>query len=119
VAGDQHRATLLGQRAEQAARPAGAGRVQPVGRLVEDEDRRVAEQRGRQAEPLPHPERASSMRIVVVLPEPFGPRKPVTAPGRTRAVSASTARVAPNRLVSPSKTSVVPIGLLRVRLPAP
>jgi hypothetical protein len=53
----------------------------------------------------------SSMRRVVVLPEPFGPRNPVTAPGRTCAVSRSTARVAPKRLVSPSNRSVVPIDL--------
>jgi hypothetical protein len=35
------------------------------------------------------------MRIVVDLPEPFGPRNPVTAPGRTSKLSSSTASVAP------------------------
>src|ERR1700730_3387288 len=39
-------------------------------------------------------------RIVVVLPAPFGPRKPVTWPGRTLKVSPSTAVTAPNRLTS-------------------
>ena len=34
-------------------------------------------------------------RIVVDLPEPFGPRKPVTLPGRTVKPSPSTARVDP------------------------
>ena len=40
------------------------------------------------------------MRIVVDLPEPFGPRKPVTTPGRTSNVRLSTAVDAPYRLVS-------------------
>ncbi len=39
-------------------------------------------------------------RIVVVLPAPFGPRKPVTWPGRTVKLSPSTAVTAPNRLTS-------------------
>jgi hypothetical protein len=39
------------------------------------------------------------IRIVVDLPDPFGPRKPVTLPGRTSKLSASTATVGPYRLV--------------------
>ena len=35
------------------------------------------------------------MRIVVDLPEPFGPRKPVTVPGRTEKDRLSTAFVPP------------------------
>ena len=35
------------------------------------------------------------IRIVVDLPAPFGPRKPVTMPGRTVNVSASTAVLSP------------------------
>jgi hypothetical protein len=41
---------------------------------------------------------ASSPRIsliVVDFPDPFGPRKPVTIPGRTENVSPSTARFSP------------------------
>ena len=34
-------------------------------------------------------------RIVVDLPEPFGPRKPVTTPGRTLKLSSSTASLGP------------------------
>jgi hypothetical protein len=34
-------------------------------------------------------------RIVVDLPEPFGPRKPVTIPGRTENERPSTARLSP------------------------
>ena len=57
VAGEQHRAAALGVPLEQAAHPADAGRVEAVGRLVEDQHRRVAEQRVGDAEPLPHAER--------------------------------------------------------------
>src|ERR1700734_2609859 len=39
------------------------------------------------------------IRIVVDLPEPFGPRNPVTVPGATSKVSESTAVIRPYRLV--------------------
>ena len=39
--------------------------------------------------------------MVVDLPDPLGPRKPVTLPGRTVNPSASTARVFPYDLPSP------------------
>ena len=39
-------------------------------------------------------------RIVVLLPDPLGPRKPVTRPGWTSKLRSSTATVLPNRLVS-------------------
>ena len=35
------------------------------------------------------------MRMVVDLPEPFGPRNPVTLPGRTSKLNRSTATVRP------------------------
>src|SRR5579875_2455891 len=41
------------------------------------------------------------IRIVVVLPAPFGPRNPVTFPGSTRNDRLSTASVSPKRLVRP------------------
>ena len=45
------------------------------------------------------------MRSVVVLPAPFGPRKPVTDPGSTVKLRRSTARTEPRKiLVSPSTT---------------
>jgi hypothetical protein len=47
------------------------------------------------------------MRIVVDLPAPFGPRKPVTMPGRTVNESSSTASVSPYRLVR-EVTSIMP-----------
>src|SRR5689334_7776210 len=49
--------------------------------------------------------RPSTIRSVVVLPAPFGPRKPVTEPGSTVKLSRSTARTfPPNTLVSWSTT---------------
>src|SRR5512142_3394094 len=47
------------------------------------------------------------MRMVVDLPDPFGPRKPVTTPGRTLNVSESTASFGPYRLVSPCASIIV------------
>ena len=44
----------------------------------------------------------SSIRSVVVLPAPFGPRKPVIVPGSSANERSSTARTVPNRLVSDS-----------------
>jgi hypothetical protein len=48
---------VVGVVAEQVPHPADAGRVEPVGRLVQDEHRGVADQRGCDAETLAHPER--------------------------------------------------------------
>src|SRR5580704_5303021 len=45
-------------------------------------------------------------RIVVVLPAPFGPRKPVTMPGSMPNVSPSTAVFSPYRFVRPC-TSII------------
>ena len=43
----------------------------------------------------------ASMRIVVDLPAPFGPRNPSTSPRATLKVTLSTAVKLPNRLVRP------------------
>jgi hypothetical protein len=40
------------------------------------------------------------IRIVVDLPEPFGPRKPVTTPATTSKLRFETALALPNRLVN-------------------
>ena len=52
------------------------------------------------------------MRSVVVLPAPFGPRKPVTEPGSTVKLSWSTARTLPRntlvRLVDDDPAGTVP-----------
>ena len=57
VAGDEDRAALGRERLHQVADPQDALGIQPVDRLVEHEDRRVAEQRGGDPEPLPHAQR--------------------------------------------------------------
>ena len=46
--------------------------------------------------------------MVVVLPAPFGPRKPVTMPGSTMKESSSTATASRYRLVS-SLTSITAV----------
>src|ERR1700692_1797919 len=45
-------------------------------------------------------------RMVVVLPAPFGPRKPVTLPGSMPNVRSSTAVLSPYRFVRP-RTSIM------------
>src|SRR3979409_309123 len=45
-------------------------------------------------------------RMVVDLPAPFGPRKPVTMPGSTEQVRSSTARVRPNTFVRPGNSII-------------
>ena len=56
VAGDEDGAALGGQLPGEGAHPADALGVQAVDRLVEDDDRRVAEQRDGDAQPLAHAE---------------------------------------------------------------
>src|ERR1043165_4981685 len=53
--------------------------------------------------PLPSSGRSNpqSMRMVVVFPEPFGPRKPQTSPSGTAISTSSTASLRPKRLVRP------------------
>src|SRR4029453_3651937 len=59
-----------------------------------------------------------SMRRVVVLPAPLGPRKPTTVPWSTSKLRSSTATTSPKRLGSPSMvmtsmaSSLPPAGLL-------
>ena len=57
MAGDQDRPPLRGQALEQVTHPADALRVEPVGRLVEDQYPRIAEQRRRDPEALAHAQR--------------------------------------------------------------
>ena len=61
----------------------------------------------------------SSMRKVVVLPEPFGPRKPVTRPGSTVNDRSSTARTGPKVLERPrisiGSPRVVGLAVMRAR----
>jgi hypothetical protein len=60
VRGEEHGAPLAGQALEQGANPQDALGIEPVGRLVEDQDGGIAEQRGGDAQPLAHPEREAA-----------------------------------------------------------
>ena len=65
----EHGAAAVGQRADQAAHLAHALRVEAVGRLVEDQQLGVAEQRGGDAEALLHAERVAAVAVVAALAE--------------------------------------------------
>jgi hypothetical protein len=185
MARDENGAALVSEPAKQPAQPADALRVQPVRRFVQHDRPRVSEQRGGQAEALPHPHRVaadlapcgitqpdqlehlvgsrhrqaghraedaqvvarraswvadssaasttsvglcsrwygrppmvacpavgwtrpSTMRSVVVLPAPLGPRKPVTEPGSTVKLSRSTARILPRNTFVKLSTTIRP-----------
>ena len=60
VAGDEHGPALGRQRAQEAAHPHDSLGIEAVERLVEHQDRRVAEHRGRESEPLAHAEREAA-----------------------------------------------------------
>jgi hypothetical protein len=64
VAGHEHRAALIGERANVLAQPMDASRVQTVRRLVEDEQFRLAEDCRRDTEPLPHAQRETADPLV-------------------------------------------------------
>ena len=73
VAGDEHAAAARREGAQEVAQPAHPLGVEAVRRLVEDEQLRLAEQRRREPEALPHPERVAlhaPARCAVELDEP-------------------------------------------------
>ena len=61
---EHHRASLVDERAEQAAELEDAGGVEAVHRLVEDQQLRVGEQAARDAEALAHPHRVRLDAVV-------------------------------------------------------
>ena len=89
VAGDEHGAAASGVVAQEVAQPADALRVEPVGGLVENEDLRVAEQRGGQAEPLAHAERVAA--DPAVRPRRSSPTVASTSATRPRPMPAAGA----------------------------
>ena len=62
VGRQQDGGSTIGVAAQQVSHPADAGRVEAIGRLVEDEDLRVTEERVCEPEALPHAQR--------VVPQP-------------------------------------------------
>src|SRR5439155_8285709 len=68
------------------------GRIEPVGRLVEDEELRIAQQARRDAEALAHPERITADLVVTAVGEIDDLEHLVDASGTAAAVEASQAR---------------------------
>jgi hypothetical protein len=64
VRGQQHRAALGDQFADQVAHLEDARGIKPVHRLVEDQQLGVGQQAARDAEPLAHPERVRLDAVV-------------------------------------------------------
>ena len=60
VTRDEDRLARRRELTEKVAQPTDTLRVEPVRGLVEDQDLRIAEQRAREPEPLPHPERIAA-----------------------------------------------------------
>src|SRR5882757_1818595 len=54
LTGDEHGAALRGEGPQEAAQPAGAGRIEPIGGLVQDQHLRVTEQGSGQRQALAH-----------------------------------------------------------------
>jgi hypothetical protein len=69
VAGEDDGAALAAQLDHEGAHVAHAGRVEPVGRLVEDHQLGVLEQGGGDAEALLHPERVRGEPVVAAIGE--------------------------------------------------
>ena len=100
MAGHQHGASLLRERAQQASQPVHAERIESVGRFVEDENGRVAEHCGGEPEPLPHAERVGAhptVGVPVELDEFENLRNPLVGdhPPRGRAPAARCAPTVP------------------------
>ena len=68
VRGEQHRAALGDQVADQVAELEDAGGIEAVDRLVEDQQLRVAQQAAGDAEPLAHAERVACRRVPSAAP---------------------------------------------------
>ena len=93
MARDEHRVAPAANAPEELAQPPDARRVEAVRRLVQDQDPRVAEQRARQPESLPHPERV--LPGLAVPRRPTGPTSSSTSSTRSSAMpeaAASTRR---------------------------
>ena len=112
-------AAELRERPEEAPRRSSVrrARVRPA-----DSRRARAPGRPRVVDPIPNtrttPEvgrmKSSRVRIVVVLPAPFGPRKPKASPRATSNVRSWTPRAVPYRFVS-CRTSMTAVGLRHLR----
>jgi len=64
VAGDEHGAALVAEATQETPDIPDAGGIEAVGRLVENQQLRVLQERRRQPEALLHPQRIGSQAIV-------------------------------------------------------
>jgi hypothetical protein len=97
VARDQDRPALARERPEEVAEPADALRVEAVRRLVQDEHLGIAEERGGQAEALPHPQRVALHAATAGLSEVDECQDLVHARARDPAGDGEHAEVVPSR----------------------
>jgi hypothetical protein len=70
VRGQQHGAALADQLPDEVAHLQDAGRVEPVHRLVQDQQRRVGQQAARHAEALAHAQRVALDAVIATRGEP-------------------------------------------------
>src|SRR5205814_6357219 len=70
VARYEHAATLVCERPKELPQPSDAFGVEPIGRLVQDEDLRITEQCGGQRQTLPHPQREAAGAPIGACDEP-------------------------------------------------
>ena len=96
VARDEHRLAGRGEVAEGLAHGHDAGRIEPVGRLVEQEQARIAQQGGRDAQALLHPERVA-LDLVPGAIDPGRRARAAPRPGDSRCARRSP----PGRAGSP------------------
>ncbi len=88
MTGHEHGRAVRREIAQQAADLPDARRIEPVGRLIDDQQRRPAEHRGSQAEPLAHALRVSPDLAARDLAQPRDAKHPAelgrraAAPGR-------------------------------------
>jgi hypothetical protein len=67
VGGQEHRSTLRDEAADHVAELVNAGGIEPVGRLIQDQELRVCEQAARNTEPLAHPQRVALHAFVCAV----------------------------------------------------
>ena len=88
VGGEEYRSAFRDEAADHVAELVDAGRVEPVRRLVEDQQLRVGEQAASDAESLAHPERVALHALVRAVGEPDAGERAVDAsralPARAR-----------------------------------
>jgi len=87
----------VGEVAEVGPKPADAVGIEAVGRLVEQEDLRVTQERTRQRQPLPHAEREPARPLVCCRLESYVAQHLLDPPGRNAAEGGCRPQMVPGR----------------------